>query len=43
MLGKQLGMHYAVPFLDLDNVIEQEEKCTINDIFSKRGKISSGD
>ncbi len=37
-LGKTWAEKLGVPFYDLDQMIESEEKCTISEIFSKKGE-----
>jgi shikimate kinase/esterase/lipase len=37
-VGKVLSKDLKVPFIDLDAFIEQEEKCSINEIFATKGE-----
>lgn len=37
-LGKKLSSYYQLPFLDLDNYIEQRTNKTINELFAARGE-----
>ncbi len=37
-LGKKIAKQFDMEFIDLDNYIEAQEKCTINDIFEKQGE-----
>ena len=37
-LGKQVAEHLALPFLDLDNLIEQQTGEAIRDTFAQRGE-----
>ena len=38
-LGKRLGKLKALPFIDLDDYIESQEKKTISQIFDKQGEL----
>lgn len=38
-VAKQLSTETNIPFLDLDLFIEEQEKCSIEDIFQKKGEI----
>ena len=37
-LGKELGLKLDLPFFDLDEIIELEERMTVPEIFGKRGE-----
>lgn len=37
-LGKRLAKRLEVPFVDIDRHIEQEEKCTVTEMFAKHGE-----
>lgn len=39
-VGRLLARHLQLPFIDLDEEIEREQKATINDIFSKYGEAA---
>ncbi len=39
VIGNTLAELLNLPFIDLDNYIEEEEQMTISDIFSKKGEI----
>ena len=38
-IGKELSKKLQIQFLDLDTVIESEEKCSISEIFNSKGEI----
>jgi shikimate kinase len=38
-IGKKLAKLLSFKFIDLDNLIEQEEKQSISDIFNNRGEV----
>jgi shikimate kinase len=38
-IGKLLAQHCKLPFYDLDNLIEDEVKTSINQIFEEKGEI----
>ena len=38
-VGKVIAKKMAIPFLDLDDVIEEKENLTISEIFDKKGEI----
>lgn len=38
-IGKLLATKLAIDFVDLDKLIEQKERMTINEIFTKRGEV----
>lgn len=38
-IGKYLAEELQLPFIDLDNYIEEQENATINDIFKLKGEI----
>lgn len=38
-VSKSLGKELELPVIDLDNFIEEKEKCSINEIFESKGEI----